>query len=232
MPHELIVAVMAMYEEASTYVNTPDGPTDIFRVWAGVLQGDTLAPYLFICVIDVILRRIFKKIGTEIGFKFVTVSGDTVYLTDLDFANDLVIIIETEENAESVLQELQNLAGEYGLEVNFKPGKTEIMAIGKHSTTRKQIKNLEGKNVRIVTEYKYLGANLSLCSTELDRRISMSWAVLVKLKPLLLHNLTVKARFQIFSRMVDCYQKYEVIYYVDYLPQMIFQNVDGRSRLQ
>ena len=137
VPDELITAVMAMYIGASTYVKTPNGPTDIFRVWAGVLQGDTLAPYLFICVIDVILRRIFKKFGIEIGFKFESVTGETVYITDLDFADDLVIIVESEENAEMILKELQILSKEYGLEVNFAPGKTEIITLGKKRAGKK-----------------------------------------------------------------------------------------------
>ena len=37
-------------------VCSPDGDTDFFDIVAGVLQGDTLAPYLFITCLDYILR--------------------------------------------------------------------------------------------------------------------------------------------------------------------------------
>ena len=37
-------------------VYSPDGDTDYFDIVAGVLQGDTLAPYLFIICLDYMLR--------------------------------------------------------------------------------------------------------------------------------------------------------------------------------
>ena len=37
-------------------VRSPDGDTEYFDIVAGVLQGDTLAPYLFIICLDYVLR--------------------------------------------------------------------------------------------------------------------------------------------------------------------------------
>ena len=37
-------------------VRSPDGDTDYFDIVAGVLQEDTLAPYLFIICLDYVLR--------------------------------------------------------------------------------------------------------------------------------------------------------------------------------
>ena len=39
----------------SAKVITADGLTEIFEILAGVLQGDTLAPYLFVIVVDYIM---------------------------------------------------------------------------------------------------------------------------------------------------------------------------------
>ena len=36
-------------------VHSPDGDTGFFDIVAGVLQGDTLAPYLFIICLDYVL---------------------------------------------------------------------------------------------------------------------------------------------------------------------------------
>ena len=41
-----------MYENTSAFVVTPEGNTDIFQVDTGVLQGDPLAPFLFIICLD------------------------------------------------------------------------------------------------------------------------------------------------------------------------------------
>ena len=49
-------------------VRSPDGDIEYFDIVAGVLQGDTLAPYLFIICIDYVLRTSIDKIR-ENGFE-------------------------------------------------------------------------------------------------------------------------------------------------------------------
>ena len=49
-------------------VRSLDGDTDYFNIVAGVLQEDTLAPYLFIICLDYVLRTSINKIK-ENGFK-------------------------------------------------------------------------------------------------------------------------------------------------------------------
>ena len=49
-------------------VCSPDGDTEYFNIVAGVLQGDTLAPYLFIICLDYVLRTSIDKIR-ENGFE-------------------------------------------------------------------------------------------------------------------------------------------------------------------
>ena len=46
-----------MYENPQTFFDTADGPTDIFSTTTGILQGDTLASYLFVILVDCILRQ-------------------------------------------------------------------------------------------------------------------------------------------------------------------------------
>ena len=43
---------MMLYKNTKVKVCSPDGDTDYFDIVAGVLQGDTLAPYLFIICLD------------------------------------------------------------------------------------------------------------------------------------------------------------------------------------
>ena len=56
IPSRLRNAVMALYYGAKVGVTTADGEADPFNLSAGVLQGDTLAPYLFVLVVDYVLR--------------------------------------------------------------------------------------------------------------------------------------------------------------------------------
>ena len=46
IPPNLISAITRMYENTRAKVISPDGETDFFEIKAGVLQGDTLTPYL------------------------------------------------------------------------------------------------------------------------------------------------------------------------------------------
>ena len=56
IPEELVTAISIMYDYTTAKVITPDGETETFNILAGVLQGDTLAPYLFVIVIDYVTR--------------------------------------------------------------------------------------------------------------------------------------------------------------------------------
>ena len=44
------------YKNTKLKVCSSDGDTDYFDIVAGVLQGDTLAPYLFIISLEYVLR--------------------------------------------------------------------------------------------------------------------------------------------------------------------------------
>ena len=57
IPEELVTAISIMYEDTSAKVITPDGEMETFSILAGVLQEDTLAPYLLVIVIDYIMRK-------------------------------------------------------------------------------------------------------------------------------------------------------------------------------
>ena len=43
---------MILYRNTKVKVRSPDGDTEYFDIVAGVLLGDTLAPYLFIICLD------------------------------------------------------------------------------------------------------------------------------------------------------------------------------------
>ena len=67
-PEETVAAIIMLYRNTKVKVRSPDGDTDYFDTVAGVLQGDTLALYLFIICLDYVLRTSIDKIK-ENGFK-------------------------------------------------------------------------------------------------------------------------------------------------------------------
>ena len=82
-----------------------DGDTEYFNIVAGVLQGDTLAPYLFIICLDNVLRTSIDKIR-ENGFEL-TKKRSRRYpaktITDADYADDIAILANTPNQAETLL---------------------------------------------------------------------------------------------------------------------------------
>ena len=56
LPKESVAAIMMLYKNTKVKVRSPDEDTDYFDIVAGVLQGDTLDPYLFIIYLDYVLR--------------------------------------------------------------------------------------------------------------------------------------------------------------------------------
>ena len=62
LPKESVAAITILYRNIKMKVHLPDGDTEYFDIVAGVLQGDTLVPYLFIICLDNVLRTSINKI--------------------------------------------------------------------------------------------------------------------------------------------------------------------------
>ena len=108
---------MILYRNTKVKVRSPDGDIEYFDIVAGVLQGDTLAPYLFIICLDYVLRTTIDKIR-ENGFEL-TKKRSRRYpaktITDADYADD---IANTPNQAETLLHSLERAAAGIGLHVN------------------------------------------------------------------------------------------------------------------
>ena len=53
---EIWNAIRVMYENSSALVMTPEGNTDVFLIDTGSLQGDPLAPFLFVICLGYVIR--------------------------------------------------------------------------------------------------------------------------------------------------------------------------------
>ena len=104
-------------------VRSPDGDTEHFDIVAGVLQGGTLAPYLFIICLDYVLRTLIDKIR-ENGFEQ-TKKRSKRYPAKTITDDDIAILTNTPNQAEKLLHSLERAAASNGLYVNAH--KTEIM---------------------------------------------------------------------------------------------------------
>ena len=65
LPKETVAAIMILYKNTKVKVRSPDGDTEYFDIVAGVLEGDMLAPYLFIICLDYVLRAKSEKMASS-----------------------------------------------------------------------------------------------------------------------------------------------------------------------
>ena len=70
LPKETLAAITILYRNTKVKVRSPDGDTENFDIVAGVLQGDTLVPYLFIICLDYVLRTAISSTKDSIHLVF------------------------------------------------------------------------------------------------------------------------------------------------------------------
>ena len=136
-----IDAISILYKDTVAQVITPDGETDFFQITVGVLQGDTLAPFLFIVALDYALREVTKDTST--GFMLEKRQGSrktAVYITNADFADGLALISNYMEQAQLLLSRLEMAAETIGLHANCK--KTQYMLFNQDEADLKTLKGI------------------------------------------------------------------------------------------
>ena len=142
LPKETVAAITILYRNTKVKVRSPDGDTEYFDIVAGVIQGDTLAPYLFIICLDYVLRTSIDKIW-ENGFDL-TKKRSRRYpaktITDADYTDDIAILANTPNQAETQLHSLKRVAT--GIDLHVNALKTEYMCFnqaGDISITRRNL---------------------------------------------------------------------------------------------
>ena len=142
-----------------------DGDTEYFDIVAGVLQGDTLAPYLFIICLDYVLRISIDKIK-ENGFELTKKRSrryPATTIADADYADDIAILANTPDQAETLLHSLERAAASIGLYVNAH--KTEYMCYNQTG----DISTLEGTPPKLVDNFTYLGSSVESTEKDIER---------------------------------------------------------------
>ena len=179
-------------------VRSPDGDIEYFDIVAGVLQGDTLAPYLFMICLDYVLRTSIDKIK-ENGFEL-TKKRRRRYpaktITDADYTDDLAILANTPNQAETLLHSLERAAASIGFHVNAH--KTEYMFLNQTS----DISTLVGSSLKLVDKFTYLGSSVSSTEKDIDTRLTKAWTAIDKLSIIWESDLTDKMKRSFFQAAV------------------------------
>ena len=149
----ILDAIQLLYTNNTSTVLSPDGETPPIDIKAGILQGDTLAPFLFIMVVDYVLRMSLdksKEKGLEIKPR-TSPRNPAKFITDTDFADDISLISSSLLDAQELLSSLEGAANCVWLYLN--ESKTEFMNLTTTTTTF-NMKTLNGYILKCVEDYK------------------------------------------------------------------------------
>ena len=167
-------------------------------MWFGVLQGDTLALYLFIICLDYVLRTSIDKIK-ENGFELTKKRSrryPATTITDADYADDIAILANTPDQAETLLHSLERAAANIGLYVNAH--KTEYMCYNQTG----DISTLEGTPLKLVDKFTYLGSSVESTEKDIETRLAKAWTAIYRLSIIWKSVLTDKMKRSFFQAAV------------------------------
>ena len=202
IPARIVQSISNVYANTSAKVLSPDGETKIFSILAGVLQGDTLAPYLFIIVLDYALRQAISGKEEQYGFTITPRKSKRVgpvMQTDFDFADDIALVSNNVEQAQQLLLRVEQECRKVGLGLNAK--KTEVVTYNIKEDVK--ISTLNGSVLAVKEDFKYLGSYIS--STEKDIRVrkGQAWRALHDLKKMWQSGMTDSLKRELFVATVE-----------------------------
>uniref|UniRef100_A0A1I8HW19 Integrase catalytic domain-containing protein n=1 Tax=Macrostomum lignano TaxID=282301 RepID=A0A1I8HW19_9PLAT len=186
VPQQLISAIMALYQDTTAAVATPDGPSDLFSTTSGVLQGDTLAPFLFV------LRTAFCCKGAPVD--------GTRRRNCLSLA--------TRTTSPCCLRRPKAPNGcwtaRVGLVINAR--KTEVLTVPHDLPAEIRLRDGDGPGTALpkCLQFVYLGGLVPDVGDDLARRRGKAWAAFRSVRAVLLSEaLSDGARSQLFQAVVE-----------------------------
>ena len=200
-----------MYDDSTSRVYVEGEFSEAFKITTGVLQGDVLAPFLFIIVIDYVSKQ------SEEDFGYVTHKGSAPRtsqrptrstsaiqcaserkLNDLAFADDVALLENSAVRAQKQLDAYKENAAKVGLRLNIK--KTEQMQLNQPKDANITKLVVDGQEIAVVDDFKYLGSYVGSTEKDVNTRIALAWVAFARLKPLLRASRpTIEFKIRLFN---------------------------------
>ena len=161
-----------------------------------ILQGDFLAPFLFIIIIDWVLRRSDLE---DLAFTMAPRRSrrcPEAKLDNLGFADDIALLSNSAQSAQAQLDTICKHASEVGLIIN--PSKTKIIAINV-PPPKILLYNTE---IEVVKDFSYLGSYIASSEHDIKCRKGKAWSAFWMLKRIWNSNTPLKIKIDLFKSSV------------------------------
>ena len=202
IPPRLLRAIETMYSNTRAKVVTPDGDTEEFRITAGVLQGDTLAPFLFVIVLDYALRMAIDGKEGELGLTLTPRRSSrqrASTVTDFAFADDIALTSNDAAQAQNLLVSVESECAKIGLSINSK--KTKVITC--NLSLASPITTIDGAPLEIVEDFRYLGSFINSSEQDIRVRKARAWKALNSMSNVWKSRMPADLKRRIFVATVE-----------------------------
>ena len=179
---------MILYKNTKVKVRSPDGDIDSFDIVTGVLQGDTLAPYLLIIYLNGILQKTIDLMKENILTlkKARSRRYPTGTITNTDYADD-----STSANTPALAEFLPPTP-------YYAADKTKYMYFNQIG----DISTLNGGPLKLVDKFIYLGSSVSSSENDINTQLAKAWTAIDRLSVIWKSNLSDEIKRHFFQAAV------------------------------
>ncbi|XP_062826198.1 receptor expression-enhancing protein 2 isoform X1 [Anolis carolinensis] len=192
IPSHLVCLRRKLYNNQIATVRTDHRTADCFKIGKGVWQVCILSPYLF----NLYAEHIMQHAGLVEAKAGVKIVGRNI---NLRYGDDTILKAESEEELRSLITKVKEESAIAGLQLNIK--KTKIMA-----TIMIDNWQIEGENVKAVTNFVFLGAKITVdadCSQEIRRRLLLGRRAMTNLDKIVTsRDITLATKVHIVKTVV------------------------------
>ena len=140
-----------MYSNTSCRIKFHNGLGPIFQSTCGVKQGDVLSPLLF----NIFINDLIKELEFPES-KAVRVGNEELNI--LLYADDIILLSESNDGLQHCLDRLHNFCSSWNLEVNVE--KSKVVVFNSNGKTHKNCFLYDGNIVETVDKQCYLGITM------------------------------------------------------------------------
>ena len=166
LSYKFIKLIESMYQGIKCSVKLSNGTTPLFNSYVGLRQGCDLSPMLF----NLFINDIFHVFYDNSSGCFPVALGKHK-LNCLMYADDLLILSETEQGLICSLHKLKRYSDKWGLTINEK--KSKIMIFNKTGKFEKLTLKMDNLTIKSCSEYIYLGTTFQPSNTFRKARIEL-----------------------------------------------------------
>ena len=204
------MGVLAALYQGQTGVVCEDRDSRKFEIGRDTKQGGPVSPKIFNAVLEVVFRRLKERWEKRKWGLRMHATWPTRWLTNLRFADDVMLTATTLPQLEKMVGDLAEEARKAGLELHF--GKTKILSNMqvRRGVSAAQHADVLGQPVEVLPfdgSVAYLGREVSFADhhdVELQNRLSKAWAkFMVHKEELCSRHYLLHDRLRLFGAVIS-----------------------------